>query len=147
MWPLLKKDGLGLQYLAMLLLWNRLIGHNPFKLQRGSFVELVSSVCSASCNTPRFAHSLQLNTGRIHSNSRSPLARAPSSTTSSLPRSLPSAQRSSEHPRVRTHLALEHQTLCGSELGNERIAWQTREDARKGVWVDACYTVEIDVWA
>ncbi|KAG1844658.1 glycosyltransferase family 57 protein [Suillus subalutaceus] len=44
MWPLLKKDGLGLQYLAMLLLWNRLIGHNPFKLHYGYFVGLVSSV-------------------------------------------------------------------------------------------------------
>ena len=33
LWPLLKTDGLGLQYLAMLLLWNRLIGHNAFKLQ------------------------------------------------------------------------------------------------------------------
>ncbi|KAG0696080.1 glycosyltransferase family 57 protein [Suillus ampliporus] len=44
MWPLLKKDGLGVQYVAMLLLWNRLIGHNPFKLQYRSFVGLVSSV-------------------------------------------------------------------------------------------------------
>ncbi|KAG1739379.1 uncharacterized protein EDB91DRAFT_1134786 [Suillus paluster] len=44
MWPLLKNDGLGVQYLAMLLLWNRLIGHNPFKLHHRSFVELVSSV-------------------------------------------------------------------------------------------------------
>lgn len=44
MWPLLKKDGLGLQYLGMLLLWNRLIGHNPFKLHYGYFVALVSSV-------------------------------------------------------------------------------------------------------
>jgi len=30
MWPLLKKDGLGLPYLAILVLWNRLIGYNPF---------------------------------------------------------------------------------------------------------------------
>ncbi|KAG1739481.1 uncharacterized protein EDB91DRAFT_1053925, partial [Suillus paluster] len=44
MWPLLKKDGLSVQYLAMLLLWNRLIGHNPFKPHHRSFVELVSSV-------------------------------------------------------------------------------------------------------
>lgn len=44
MWPLLKKDGLGIQYLAMLFLWNRLIGHNPFKIRYGYFVELVSSV-------------------------------------------------------------------------------------------------------
>jgi alpha-1,3-glucosyltransferase len=44
MWPLLKKDGLGLQYFAMLLLWNRLIGHNPIKLHYGYFVGLVSSV-------------------------------------------------------------------------------------------------------
>ncbi|KIK52038.1 glycosyltransferase family 57 protein [Collybiopsis luxurians FD-317 M1] len=32
MWPLLKKDGLCLQYFASILLWNRVIGHNPFKL-------------------------------------------------------------------------------------------------------------------
>ncbi|KAG2069054.1 hypothetical protein BDR04DRAFT_1078626 [Suillus decipiens] len=44
MWPLLKKDGLGLQYLAMLIFWNRLIGHNPFKLRYGYFVGLVSCV-------------------------------------------------------------------------------------------------------
>lgn len=44
MWPLLKKDGLGLQYLAMLFLWNRLIGHSPLKLHFGYFVEFVSSV-------------------------------------------------------------------------------------------------------
>jgi alpha-1,3-glucosyltransferase len=55
MWPLLKKDGLGLQYLAMLLLWNRLIGHNPIKLHYGYFVGLVSSVRSAS--SARFGHS------------------------------------------------------------------------------------------
>ncbi|KAG0697482.1 hypothetical protein DFH29DRAFT_1003659 [Suillus ampliporus] len=34
----------GLQYLAMLPLWNWLIGHNPFKLHYGSFARLVSSV-------------------------------------------------------------------------------------------------------
>lgn len=48
MWPLLKKDGLGIQYLAMLFLWNRLIGHNPFKIRYGYFVELVSSVVHAA---------------------------------------------------------------------------------------------------
>lgn len=58
MWPLLKKDGLGLQYLAILLLWNRLIGHNPFKLQYGSFVGLVSSVRSASCARLVTAHTI-----------------------------------------------------------------------------------------
>ncbi|KAG0691472.1 hypothetical protein DFH29DRAFT_125933 [Suillus ampliporus] len=44
MWPLLKKDGLGVQYVAILLRWNRLIWHNPFKLRCRSFVGLVSSV-------------------------------------------------------------------------------------------------------
>ncbi|KAF5385698.1 hypothetical protein D9757_005525 [Collybiopsis confluens] len=34
MWPLLKKDGLSLPYFVSILLWNRLTGHNPFKLIR-----------------------------------------------------------------------------------------------------------------
>ncbi|KAF9556756.1 glucosyltransferase [Agrocybe pediades] len=41
MWPLLKKDGLAVQYLAMLVIWNRLIGYNPFKTPQ-TFVQLLS---------------------------------------------------------------------------------------------------------
>ncbi|KAG8214902.1 ALG6, ALG8 glycosyltransferase family-domain-containing protein [Butyriboletus roseoflavus] len=48
MWPLLKKDGLGVQYLAMLLLWCRLIGYNPFRVQFNSFVNLLSTVVNIS---------------------------------------------------------------------------------------------------
>ena len=44
MWPLLKKDGLGLQYIATLLLWNRLIGHNPFTWPPKSRTHLFSLV-------------------------------------------------------------------------------------------------------
>lgn len=36
MWPLLQRDGLTLQYIALLLLWNWLIGHRPFQGLRGS---------------------------------------------------------------------------------------------------------------
>ncbi|KAF9013270.1 glucosyltransferase [Cyathus striatus] len=42
MWPLLKRDGLGVQYIGLLLLWNRLIGYNPVKHAPKSFVELLS---------------------------------------------------------------------------------------------------------
>ncbi|KAH9480442.1 Dolichyl pyrophosphate Man9GlcNAc2 alpha-1,3-glucosyltransferase [Psilocybe cubensis] len=42
MWPLLKRDGLGVQYLAMLLLWNRLIGYNPIRIPPKSFIQLFS---------------------------------------------------------------------------------------------------------
>ncbi|KAG6820725.1 hypothetical protein H0H93_012778 [Arthromyces matolae] len=45
MWPLLKRDGLGIQYIATLLLWNRLVGNNPFRVPRKSFIEIVSA-CS-----------------------------------------------------------------------------------------------------
>lgn len=31
MWPLLKKDGLGIPYLALSFLWNWVIGYNPFR--------------------------------------------------------------------------------------------------------------------
>ena len=30
MWPLLKRDGLGMEYMATLVIWNRLVGFNPF---------------------------------------------------------------------------------------------------------------------
>ncbi|KXN88065.1 putative dolichyl pyrophosphate Man9GlcNAc2 alpha-1,3-glucosyltransferase [Leucoagaricus sp. SymC.cos] len=42
MWPLLKKDGLGLQYFALLLLWNRMVGYNPLRLPSGTFVQFLS---------------------------------------------------------------------------------------------------------
>ncbi|GAA5874929.1 hypothetical protein JCM16303_004946 [Sporobolomyces ruberrimus] len=42
MFPLLKKDGLVTQYIVLTLLWNYLIGYNPFKLRAGSFVKLLS---------------------------------------------------------------------------------------------------------
>lgn len=44
MWPLLKRDGLGVQYIATLLLWNRLIGYNPGRLRPRSFIQLLSIV-------------------------------------------------------------------------------------------------------
>jgi alpha-1,3-glucosyltransferase len=48
MWPLLKKDGLVLQYFALILLWNRLLGHNPLNtvytvLPYKSLVHLISA--------------------------------------------------------------------------------------------------------
>ncbi|KAL0961133.1 hypothetical protein HGRIS_006106 [Hohenbuehelia grisea] len=42
MWPLLKRDGLGLPYVATLVLWNRLIGYNPIRLPSKSFIQLIS---------------------------------------------------------------------------------------------------------
>ena len=42
MWPLLKKDGLALQYVAVTLLWNRAIGYNPFRVNCGLFIRILS---------------------------------------------------------------------------------------------------------
>ncbi|GAA5901528.1 dolichyl-P-Glc:Man(9)GlcNAc(2)-PP-dolichol alpha-1,3-glucosyltransferase [Sporobolomyces salmoneus] len=42
MYPLLKKDGLTIQYFILTLFWNFLIGYNPFRLRSGSFVKLLS---------------------------------------------------------------------------------------------------------
>ncbi|KAI0789811.1 ALG6, ALG8 glycosyltransferase family-domain-containing protein [Abortiporus biennis] len=41
-WPLLQRDGLGIQYIALTLLWNRLIGYNPFRSKPTSFIHLIS---------------------------------------------------------------------------------------------------------
>ncbi|KAK0202839.1 glycosyltransferase family 57 protein [Desarmillaria ectypa] len=44
MWPLLKRDGVGIQYIATILLWNRLVGCNPFSFARDGWnvVKLLS---------------------------------------------------------------------------------------------------------
>ncbi|TDL22242.1 hypothetical protein BD410DRAFT_272741 [Rickenella mellea] len=44
MWPLLKKDGLGLQYVALTVLWNWIIGANPLRFRGSySFIGLLSA--------------------------------------------------------------------------------------------------------
>lgn len=47
MWPLLKREGLGLQYLVLTLFWNFVIGYNPLSL-RPSFVKFLSIVSPLS---------------------------------------------------------------------------------------------------
>ncbi|KAI0365736.1 hypothetical protein BV20DRAFT_972820 [Pilatotrama ljubarskyi] len=49
MWPLLKRDGLGLQYVALLVFWNRLVGYNPIKFSKGSLLQLLSIAVYAAC--------------------------------------------------------------------------------------------------
>jgi hypothetical protein len=47
MWPLLQKDGLATQYIALTLLWNRLIGHSPFiSLRQATFLDVFTWVRS-----------------------------------------------------------------------------------------------------
>ncbi|KAG6333793.1 hypothetical protein ID866_5304 [Astraeus odoratus] len=48
MWPLLKRDGLGVQYIAVLLLWCRLVGHDPFRVRSDAFVHLLSTAVHAA---------------------------------------------------------------------------------------------------
>ncbi|KAL8276265.1 hypothetical protein RQP46_011339 [Phenoliferia psychrophenolica] len=56
MWPLLKRDGVGLQYIVVLAAWNAVIGYNPFKLRR-SFVKYLSL---ASYAVAFLIHALEL---------------------------------------------------------------------------------------
>ncbi|KIK01855.1 glycosyltransferase family 57 protein [Laccaria amethystina LaAM-08-1] len=48
MWPLLKRDGLAVQYIATLLLWNRIIGYNPVRLPPKSFIQFISMAAYAA---------------------------------------------------------------------------------------------------
>ncbi|KAI0822226.1 glucosyltransferase [Trametes gibbosa] len=49
MWPLLRRDGLAVQYVALLALWNTFVGYNPFKLSGRSLLQLLSIAVYASC--------------------------------------------------------------------------------------------------
>ncbi|KDQ62345.1 glycosyltransferase family 57 protein [Jaapia argillacea MUCL 33604] len=42
MWPLLKKDGLALQYIVVTLLWNKVIGYRPFHTDSISLVRILA---------------------------------------------------------------------------------------------------------
>ncbi len=45
MWPLLRKDGLETHYIAMTLLWNRLVGHDPFvALSHATYLDMLTWV-------------------------------------------------------------------------------------------------------
>ncbi|TFK52429.1 glucosyltransferase, partial [Heliocybe sulcata] len=48
MWPLLKKDGLGVQYIATTILWNRFIGYKPFRIRDRTFVQFLSATVYVS---------------------------------------------------------------------------------------------------
>jgi len=50
MWPLLRKDGLATQYIALTVLWNRLIGHGPYvPLQQATFFDAITWVVYLGC--------------------------------------------------------------------------------------------------
>ncbi|THH19193.1 hypothetical protein EW146_g1921 [Bondarzewia mesenterica] len=57
MWPLLKRDGQAIQYLALTLLWNRFIGHNPFRIQKPTYFDLFAVTVYMACLS---LHSLEL---------------------------------------------------------------------------------------
>jgi len=45
MWPLLRKDGLATQYVALTILWNQLIGHGPcIVLSKATFLDMFTWV-------------------------------------------------------------------------------------------------------
>ena len=43
MWPLLQRDGLGIQYVALTVFWNAALGYTPFKRPK-TFIQFVSLV-------------------------------------------------------------------------------------------------------
>jgi len=50
MWPLLRKDGLATQYIALTLLWNQLVGHNPYVASRkASLLDMFTWVVYLGC--------------------------------------------------------------------------------------------------
>ncbi|KAF9779622.1 glucosyltransferase [Thelephora terrestris] len=48
MWPLLKRDGLGVQYFALTVLWNAALGYTPFRRPR-TYCQFLSLVVSVAC--------------------------------------------------------------------------------------------------
>jgi len=50
MWPLLRKDGLATQYVALTILWNQLIGHGPCVVpSKATFLDILTWVVYLGC--------------------------------------------------------------------------------------------------
>lgn len=60
MWPLLKRDGLGVQYVALTVLWNAALGYTPFKRPKTlcQFFSLVSDSAVHIVNVVQFLPSV-----------------------------------------------------------------------------------------
>ena len=134
MWPLLRKDGLTVQYFVLILLWNRLIGHNPFKtiytvLSVQTFVHFLSAVSLVDYFRREMILILLL-TGCIRSHYPSSLPGTDYHTTCTIPGPLPCFERSRQHPRFCLPVVMEYQTLCSSQLGDNRTLRLKRSQSR-----------------
>ncbi|OSX59916.1 glycosyltransferase family 57 protein [Postia placenta MAD-698-R-SB12] len=49
MWPLLQRDGLGVPYVALTVLWNRLLGYNPFRIPSKSYLQYLALGVHSTC--------------------------------------------------------------------------------------------------
>ena len=127
MWPLLKREGLGLQYGALLVIWNRLIGYNPFVVtkQQRSFVQILAFV-----RVLFFDHGVRIDclffgTGCSPDYARTSSVGDDGYTTLALPRSFCCPQRPSLYTRLYTYMAVEYQTRGGSDMGSRWTALRT----------------------
>ncbi|KAG6909147.1 hypothetical protein DXG01_001899 [Tephrocybe rancida] len=115
MWPLLKRDGLGVQYIATLLLWNRLVGYNPFRVPQKSFMQLLSTM-SMSLITLRPAP-----LGCVLCRIASARSGAGGFAAREVPGSVCRVERVGEHARVRAGVVMEYQERSGSGVGARRV--------------------------
>jgi alpha-1,3-glucosyltransferase len=120
MWPLLKKDGLGLQYAATLMLWNRLMGYDVLSFLRWpkSFVgllALVRALLAPLCSS--YVSKLTHLTDLLPYRTGTPCAgggHRPASTTTGP---LSGAQCASVYADIRTGVVVEHQAWMGGTMG------------------------------
>ena len=109
MWPLLKRDGQGVQYAALLILWNMLIGYKPFTLSRRSYLKLLSTVRRGSYRNLCTSLTV-LCLGCLFRVRRPSCRRTSLFAARSPPRHFLCAQCTRQHPSFCACLALEYQT-------------------------------------
>jgi hypothetical protein len=88
-------------------LWNRLIGYNPLRLQKNSFVQILSIV-SPTLFLGIFYRAHLSHEGRLHCLRDPPYSRATRFASISLPRHIPGAQRFDKHAHLRFGLVMEY---------------------------------------
>ena len=118
MWPLLKRDGLGIQYVALTVLWNAALGYTPFKRPK-TFAQSISLVSdSVYTGTSAERPALPIGClGWVHHPSP-PGIRHP--TTSSIPRPVSRIECPGQHPGLWIGLVVVNKIRDRSRLGDFR---------------------------
>lgn len=133
MWPLLRKDGQGLQYFVVTFLWNYLIGYNPLRIPSSlhKLLSIVSPISIPPLHTPCQQHPPFSALGCVHLHRDPAPRRVPHLSSDTISRPLPRSQRRPLRRGVWNYLAGGYEKTDRGRVGDIWF-WWSAEGERGG---------------